>query len=271
MENILFGFNEIAKAGLNRNSFGLLKDTKNFAKKKKDEEKEEILKLDPKDIKQVDFPDHLYFREQTPKKQIVLHHTVSGRGVEGDINWWKENPQRIATAIIVKWNGKKFQLFSSNYWAHHLGIRQNFLKSQGFSDYKTRNRLLNSQSIGIEIDAWGGLVENNGKWYPAKWDGGKYVANTRISPVENVTKYPEGYREFYGFETYTDEQIESVRKLLIYFSEKHDIPLGYNRGVFEVSGDALSGKPGVWSHTSYRPDKSDVHPQPELIDMLKSL
>ena len=41
--------------------------------------------------------------------------------------------------------------------------------------------------------------------------------------------------------------------------------------MWDVSKNALTGKPGVWSHTSYRFDKSDIHPQQEVIDMLKSL
>jgi hypothetical protein len=34
---------------------------------------------------------------------------------------------------------------------------------------------------------------------------------------------------------------------------------------------ALSGTPGVWTHVSYRADKSDCHPQIELINALKEL
>ena len=41
--------------------------------------------------------------------------------------------------------------------------------------------------------------------------------------------------------------------------------------MWEVSAEALKGKQGVWSHTSFRFDKSDIHPQPEIIEMLKSL
>jgi hypothetical protein len=33
----------------------------------------------------------------------------------------------------------------------------------------------------------------------------------------------------------------------------------------------LMGDPGVYTHNSVRPDKTDVSPQPKLIDMLKKL
>ncbi len=266
---------------LNRLSFGMMPDTVKHAYVVKDREKEgieavirgenlkkefeflEVKKKQPKlryeEIIQEDFPEHLYFKEQTNKKQIVLHHTVSGRGVDGDINWWKQNPQRIATSIIVDWKGNIHQLFSSRYWAHHLGIRA------------ANNRALNMASIGVEIDAWGGLVKYNRKWYPARWDGSKHVANTNVKPIEDIVTYSDGYRGFYGYEKYTDEQIEAVRKLLVYWGDVHNIPLHYNEDMWDLNKKALAGEPGIWSHTSFRQDKSDVHPQPELIEMLKSL
>ncbi|MEQ8330025.1 MAG: N-acetylmuramoyl-L-alanine amidase [Longimicrobiales bacterium] len=40
---------------------------------------------------------------------------------------------------------------------------------------------------------------------------------------------------------------------------------------FEYDDDALAGKPGVWTHTNVRKDKTDCSPQPKLIKMLKSL
>lgn len=261
---------------LNRMTFGMLNDTEGQAKVVKDKEKddledhiikenEEIVVVKPtlkyEDIIQVDFPEDRYYKQQTDKSQIVLHHTVSPRGVTGDINWWKQNPQRIATCVIVDWKGDIYQLFSSRYWAHHLGVKA------------ANNKALNMTSIGVEIDAWGALIKENKNWYPARWDNNlkKHVPDKRIKPIENVQKYPNGYRGFYGYEKYTNEQIESVRKLLVYWNEHYNIPITYNEDMWEVSQKALSGTPGVWSHTSFRKDKSDAHPQPELIDMLKSL
>lgn len=268
--------NWLNKVSLHRMSLGVLNDTEGHAKIVKDKEKEdleehiikeneEIVVAKPtlryEDIIQVDFPENRYFKEQTTKRQIVLHHTVSGRGVTGDINWWIQNPQRIATCVIVDWKGDIYQLFSSIYWAHHLGTRA------------ANNTALNKAAIGIEIDAWGALVKENRAWYPARWDETlkKFIPDKRVKPIENVQKYPDGYRGFYGYEKYTDEQIESVRKLLVYWGEQHNIPLKYNEDMWDVSSRAMRGDAGVWSHTSYRSDKSDAHPQPELIDMLKSL
>lgn len=236
-------------------------------------EKEELDKLDLNKIISLDFPHNRYFRNVTKKNIIVLHHTVSGRGVKGDVNWWKNDWRRIATALIIDWKGDKYQLFSSKYWAHHLGVKDNVFEKY-YIDNMT-NKKLNQTSIGIEIDAWGGLIKDGRYWYPAKWDDklNKNIPNKDIKPIKssNVAIFPDGYRGFYGFEKYTDEQIESVRKLLIYWNEIYDIPLEYNEDMWDVSEKALKGKSGVWSHTSFRKDKSDCYPDDRLIKMLKSL
>ena len=245
----------------NKCSMGLFNDSVKYADNIKTKERVILKKLNLKEIKVVDFPINQYIRRQTNKKQIVLHHTVSGLGVNGDISWWRKTKARVGTAIIIGWDGKIYQCFSSKYWAYHLGTKT------------SNSKALNEGSIGIEIDAWGGLVELKGKWYPAKWDTSlrKMVANTKVKPIKNVVEYPNKFRGFYGYEKYTDAQIESVRQLLVFWGEKYKIPLKYNHDMFRLSQDALSGKAGVWSHTSFRKDKSDIHPQKELVEMLKSL
>lgn len=233
------------------------------------------------------FPSHLYFKEIKNKKQIVLHHTVSGRGVDGDINWWKQSSSRIATPFIINWDGKIYKLFDSKHWAHHIGV-QNSIFEEFKIPFKYRklntgrtiyanNIILNEESIGIEIDAWGGLVRNekNGLWYPGKWD--EYlqtnIPRTNLKPLseDRIYYYPNGYRDFFAYEKYTPEQIESTRKLLLYLGKKHKIPLNYNSDMWYVDKAALSGEPGIWSHTSYRFDKTDAHPQDDLIKMLQNL
>jgi len=228
------------------------------ADREKVNEKKVLEKLDLSEIIQVDFPNDQYVRQTTDKNQIILHHTVSGQGTGGDIAWWRKTASRIGTAIIVGWDGKIYQCYSSRYWAWHLGCG---------------NTNLDKHSIGIEIDAWGGLVRTNRQWYPAKWDANqkKFVANTSVSPIQNVQVYPQGFRGFYGFEKYSDAQIEAVRQLLVFWNERYDIPLDYHEDMWDISDDALTGEDGIWTHVSYRKDKSDCHPQPELIEMLKSL
>ena len=218
----------------------------------------------------VNFPDNQYIKESTNKTQVVLHHTVSGRGVNGDINYWISTTDRVSTAMIINYNGDAFQCFSTNYWGYHLGLE---LKT--FDKFNLPYIKIDKSSIGVEIDSWGGLVKDkaSNNWYPAGWDNiaKKMIPMIKYGKVDNIIEYPNGFRGFYGFEKYTDEQIETVRKLLLYWNEKFNIPLNYNSNMFEVNSDALSGKSGIWSHTSFRFDKSDIHPQPNLIEMLQNL
>lgn len=213
--------------------------------------------MDWSKLKQVDFPKEQYVSRETKKKQIVLHHTVSGDGIEGDVSSWLATKQRIATCIIVGRDGIMYQCFSSRYWGYHLGV-----KASQFAEFGLPYDLLDDNAIGVEIDSYGGLVKKGNKWYNVY--GG--VVDSR-----KVIEYPEGYRGYFGFEKYNDKQIQVIEETLRYWGERYDIDLQYHENMFEYNKDALKGTEGVWSHSSFRQDKSDVHPQPELIQMLKSL
>ena len=77
-----------------------------------------------------------YNKEVTQKNQIVLHHTVSGDGITGDLKTW-EKWRTVSTAIIIDRDGTINQLFSTKYWSHHL---------------KAGNSALDKHSIGVEFD-----------------------------------------------------------------------------------------------------------------------
>jgi hypothetical protein len=230
--------------------------------------------FDIKKIKKVDFPESQYFQTEHGKDQIYIHHTVSGVGVEGDLSWWIQTTDRVATAMIIHHDGTPYQCFSSKFWAHHLGVTGKFLKDKGFPDWETRNVTLNQRSIGIEIDSMGGLTEHNGKWYMSKWDADekKNVPNLRVHvKEENVQFYPQGFKGFEAFEKYTNAAIETVAGLLILWCRGYGIPATYNQDMWDISNRALQGQKGIWNHTSVRADKSDCHPDPRLIKMLKEL
>lgn len=217
------------------------------------------------------FPENKYFKEEFQKKQIVLHHTVSGPNIDGDVSSWIENKYNVATTIIVDRDGIPWQLFSSKYWAYHLGIG-------------TNNHILDKHSIGIEIDNWGGLTRGTGslqtfktkksrisKWYFKGTSTSKYYNDYGKAVDVPMQHYPEGFKGYYYYEKYTEAQLKTVGELLLLWRDKYGIPLNFNENMFDFTSDAMSGKPGVWTHVSFRQDKSDCHPQPELIDMLKTI
>lgn len=211
-----------------------------------------------KKIVKVDFPADQYVAEEKPKTQIVIHHTVSGPGAENDIAYWRSTTDRIGTCVIIDNKGVPFQCFSSKYYAYHLGLKESHFKAQGLPYLR-----LDPTTIGVEIDAYGGLTKKDGKWLT--------VYGNEI-PVARVQEYTTPFMGFCAYERYTVEQIETLRQLLLYWADRYGIPLDYHEDMWDVSKDALSGVPGIYTHVSYRgSSKSDCHPQPELITMLKGL
>lgn len=223
--------------------------------------------LDLKKIKQVPLSDKQYVKEETKKVQIVLHHTAgNSSGVTTIQNWNVDNRGRIATCVTISgkgqsrntFDGEICQAFSSRHWAYHLGIRPDVFRANGV---KYQN--LDELSIGIEICNWGPLDKVGDKFY-------NYV--DREVPADQVCELDTPYKGHKYYHAYTDAQIESVRQLLVYWSKIWGIPLTYNeQDMWKVSKKALSAAPGVYTHNSYRRDKSDISPQPKMIEMLKSL
>jgi N-acetyl-anhydromuramyl-L-alanine amidase AmpD len=207
-------------------------------------------KLDTSKIIQVKFPDNQYYKEVHAKNQVVIHHTVSGANPTNVINAWTTNAERVATAFVIGGDGTIAQAYSSKYWAHHIGLK------------KSNNMQLNQQSIGIELCNWGGITEKDGKFYTAY--------NKEISK-ELIIDYGKPWRGYRYFHKYTAAQIESLRQLLVYLCDTYNISKEYHPTMWDVNTEALSGKNGVFTHVSYRADKSDMHPQPELVEMLKQL
>lgn len=203
-----------------------------------------------KNLIQFPLPKDQYYPEAHTKKQIVLHHTVSGPNARNVISAWGNTPIRVATPFVIDGQGIIHQCFSSANWAHHLGTHQH------------NNTLLNQQSIAIELCNWGGLVAKNGKYYSTF---------NREVPKEEVVDYGMQWRGYRYFHKYKDEQLESLKSLLEYLCEKYAIPNTYQPEMWKLNPQALSGTPGIWSHVSFRADKSDCHPQLSLINMLKSL
>lgn len=194
-------------------------------------------------LKRVNFPIKNYFQTFQDKTQIVLHHTAGG-SAEGAITWWKTRSGgtgTIATPYVIERNGDIYQLFKPAQWAHHLGVKG--------------KPALDKRSIGIELVCFGALQIKNAQ--------GKDI----------IDYGDEGYRGSRYFEKYTDAQIESLLVLLPILGGVFDIPVknALPVNLFSVSSDALAGYPGLYTHASYRSDKSDCHPQPELLEALASL
>ena len=224
------------------------------------------MSLDLSKIKQVPLNESQYIKEVAEKKQIVLHHTAGNSSGVGTIrNWNTDDRGRIATCVTISgkgqskdtYDGQICQAFSSKHWAYHLGIKPDVFRSRGI---KWQN--LDKISIGIEICSWGPLDKVGDKFY-------NYV--DREVAADQVTTLDTPYKGHKYYHAYTDAQIESVRQLLTYWNSIYGITLKYNDDIWAVSDRALKGEAGVFTHNSYRKDKTDIHPCPRMINMLKTL
>ena len=218
-----------------------------------------------------------YVEEKTSKNTIYLHHTAGSHRADWTIEGWNKDRTstnsrlRVATAFVIggpdrmgtdkdAMDGKVFRAYNEDFWASHLGLKT------------ANNNQLNKQSIGIEICNYGYVTKSNSGVFL------NYV-NSEIA-ASQVCDLGYQFRGFRFHHKYSDKQITSLKELLLFLKGKYNIDL--KKGLvpvldlpqgkgFELNNDALAGNPGIWSHSSVRKDKFDVHPQEELIAMLKTL
>lgn len=186
-----------------------------------------------------------YFSQVYEKKQIVLHHTAGSRSATNTANFWNGNIEAVATDFIIDGDGTIIRVIPKGYWAWHLGV--------GRGD-------LDSAAIGIEICAYGYLYERGGLYYNAY--GGI------VSPEEVERKQFKGFQYF---QTYTEKQIESLGLLLKYLQTEYSIPFSYSDSIFAYSEEAMAGKKGIYTHNSFKQDKTDIYPAKNIVSLLKSL
>ncbi len=222
--------------------------------------------LDIGKIIQQKLPANCYFQEEIPKTQIFIHHTAGGSNAANVINGWKTRTDRVSTAFVIAGkpasatsgynDGDIYQAFPSKHWGYHLGLKKAVFTEQGVP-YKP----LDKTSVAIEICNWGAVTPKNGKYET-------YIPNAFVPEADVL---PLDYKGKTHYHLYTDAQLAALKDLLVYLCEKYNIPKTYNAGMFDISKDALTGTPGIWTHTSVRKDKVDCSPQPKLLEVLKSL
>ncbi len=200
----------------------------------------------------IDFPmaENQYYKEVYNKRQIVIHHTVSNGNAQNVISSWQKTKEKVGVAFVIDREGKVYKAFSSAHWAYHLGTKE------------INNTILNKQSIGIELCSWGALTFKNGV----------YLNTSKEEiPKEEVITYISPFRGYRYYQKYTEKHLESLKSLVQYLCENYNIPKIYHPEMWGLSNTAIRGNKGIFTHVSYRKDKSDCHPQKELVDVLKSI
>jgi len=193
-----------------------------------------------------------YYREQTVKKRIVLHHTVASNK-DSSISWWKKDGIHVAVSYIIDKDGGIYELFDPSFWSYHLG------PPTLAYDNKT--------AIGIEIVNEGQLYKrSDGNYY---WWINKDNPLGKVKYNGNVFDNNIEWRGYRYWASYTNEQINSVILLLKHLTQT----LNINSDVittYEYDKSLLNFN-GIISHHNVRKDKTDVSPALNLSFIQSSL
>lgn len=228
--------------------------------------------------RQLRLADNQYFKEETVKTNICLHHTVGG-SAKSTFNYWQSNPDRVATSYLIERDGTIYEVFDPLYWAHHLGLKL------------PKNIIYNKRTIGIELASEGALRSGNELNILSKSknfdDQYLYAFDIDIPPFnrakklyqlwDDKDKYFECGLQFRGysfFDKYEEAQINSTIKLIKHLCEQFSIPkkLIPNEDKFEFDVSILyKDWCGIFTHANVRVDKSDLCPDWDWNRLLNEL
>lgn len=188
-----------------------------------------------------------YFHSLHPKRNIVLHHTVSSTA-KSALTWWGNTEERVATAFLIDKDGTVINTFDPMFWAWHLGLRHQ------------RNGELNRRSIGIEIVNEGPLWKH--KDGSLRWlqpNGPKYIhpISGPLAPVPNEGQWRMNC-QFWA--AYTPQQYDALNDLIPTLLTRFNLPGTINKNLDYDKTLAVADNFTIFTHANVRADKSDLSP-----------
>lgn len=203
-------------------------------------------------------PKTFFLKEKFEKERIYLHFTAGN--LQGDLPTLTGGNGRISTAFLIGRNGQLLQLFSSAYWAWHLG------RSAIGPFTNSNNRKLSRSSIAIEISNYGPLIRVDDKLFTVKWDQAlrKIVPGSEYCTLDQTDAYyklDEPYRGNTYYCSYTMAQYERLIILLRYLTNQYNIPRSFLEEDKRYTAFREHGAfRGIVSHVNARQDKVDIGP-----------
>ena len=176
-----------------------------------------------------------YYKTEVAKDQIVLHFTAGY--LKGDVATLTTHDTHVSVPFIIGRNGGIYNLFSSRYWANHLGkgaVGGNYNRSKA--------------SVAIELSNIGPLIPDGDKLTTIYSPDDVYCLKSETEFYVQKT-----FRGFHFFATFTDAQYRSLITLLRYLTAKFDIP----RAILPVDKRYQTSQEtpnfrGIVSHVNYR-------------------
>jgi len=217
----------------------------------------------------IDFAGNQYVQEKTKKKTFILHDSAGWDDARGMYNGWaKDKLGRVSTAYGIEDEGEIYRGFNADYYGFAIYVHSphNHLPKR-LQKFKTKQHdvFLNSQAIQAEVCNWSWLKEKGNDFF--SYTGIK-IPPHKVAYYKDDNLFKNGYRGKNAYEKITDAEINALQVLIMYHALKDDLRLTYNFDMWDISERAIRGAEGIWSHTSFRTDKFDIHPQAELVSML---
>lgn len=209
------------------------------------------------------------------------------------------------------WDGKIVEAFPVKSWAHHLGTKNSNntqLNKMAIGIEICNYGPLTKSADGNYFTYVNSRVpEEDVVDLGKNWRGYRYYQKYTDAQIESVKFLIEKYSEEFNidikkgmlelFEKKTDLSGMDTLELQKFLNSKGYLGMNSKKlvedgidgsntryalrtyedakrgewGAFEFNKLANHGGEGIWSHTNYRKDKFDVFPDPNLIEMLKSL
>ena len=126
----------------------------------------------------------------------------------------------------------------------------------------------------IAIANTGPVVLHSGQWFPALPDtDGRFGRIAGAEPVRAPYEYCtcKLYHGCQFYEMMGDRQLQALRRLLKSLLSQFHLQFPYDNQLGEICPRALAGKSGIYFASSYDKRRSDIHPQIELLHLIKSL
>jgi peptidoglycan hydrolase-like protein with peptidoglycan-binding domain len=219
-------------------------------------------------------------------ENVVLHHTAGWGNPFAVIKQWEnDNRGRVGTNFVIggpniivnkkdsNYDGIIAQAIPDHNYGYHIG--------------GVPCKDIHAVSIGIEICNFGSLTKINNKYYawPAFDSKRQLRKNYKYYEiaVNEVCILKDPFRGSKYYHKYSEAQLQALKYLLLYL-KKLESTLDLTTGIFtllniltnpkrafEIDDNAREGMRGMWAHANYRKDKSDLSPQPAMIELLKNL
>ena len=123
------------------------------------------------------------------------------------------------------------------------------------------------QSV-IALANVGELVKKGDTWLPVSEANQLSTLNSQLSTKFVPYEYCSCSKVF---EMIPDRQLNALRRLLKSLLSQFHIQFPYDNQLGRVCPRAIAGRPGVWFASSFDSHRLDIHPQIELINLIKSL